>query len=377
VETPVRIHDGAKVKQSARAVLAAGVMLVVLAIGAVFVTRETANGLTEEVGCGRACDLFQIAWVGDILLGDAADSRLSVHGHAWPFQYVRPLIQADFIIGNAEGPITNRQGRYFAGQRWHYNAAPESAVALAEVGFNALGLSNNHVLDRGPDGLADTLANLRGAGIRPFGAGMEIGEAAAPLLVETAHGTVAVLAFGERWRTGAAAGPGQFGTVPFTEEAVAHGATLARAAAARWSVAYLHWGENYSAVTSRQRAIARLFAQAGYDLVIGHHPHVAQEFDVVDGMPVDYSLGNFTFGAPGRFSAEFPGYGLIARTTFGPQGLDAIELSCIVTDNKLIDYQPRPCDGERAHSVMQGLGGRVSVQNDSEHVVGRIDKPKG
>jgi hypothetical protein len=69
--------------------------------------------------------------------------------------------------------------------------------------------------------------------------------------------------------------------------------------------------------------------------------------------------------------------GLIARTTFGPQGLEAIELSCIVTDNKLIDYQPRPCEGEQARSVMQGLGGRVSVQNDSERVVGRIDKPKG
>ena len=59
------------------------------------------------------------------------------------------------------------------------------AGALAEVGFDALGLSNNHAYDRGPEGLADTIQHLRAVGIEPFGAGMDGEEAAAPLLVET------------------------------------------------------------------------------------------------------------------------------------------------------------------------------------------------
>jgi len=321
------------------------------------------GGAQIASGCQERSDIYEIVWTGDILLADAAQPYLDEHGYTWPFEHVQPLLEGDFVIGNAEGPITERSQPYFERQRWSYNAEPEAAQALAEVGFDALGLSNNHAYDRGPEGLADTIEHLKAAEIEPFGAGMDGEEAAAPLLVETPYGLVAVLALSEEWSTGAVAGPGQPGTVPFGGGTIARGKELAEAAGARWTIAYVHWGENYSTVTSKQRRLAASFAQAGYDLVIGHHPHVQQEVELIDGMPVIYSLGNFTFGSEGRFTEEFPGYGLVARTLLGEEGFAGIELACILTDNDFVEYQPQPCDEEQARAVMEGLGPLVVWQD--------------
>ena len=318
----------------------------------------------DEAYCPSLCDLHQVAWVGDILLGSSARSRLERHGYTWPFEQVRQLIDADFLIGNAEGPITTRRQPHFPGQRWDYNAQPPAAWALAEVGFDALGLANNHALDRGPDGLRDTLEHVRVAGMRPFGGGMGADEATAPLLVETRHGTVAVLGFTDRWNYGAVAGPEQPGTAYFGEDEIVRQKAAATAAGARWVVAYVHWGENYAEVTEEQRQVAASFARAGYDLVVGHHPHLAQEVELIGRMPVLYSLGNFVFGTSGRHTDEAPGYSLVARTYLGPDGFRALELACIVTDNKIVRYQPRPCSGVEADAVLRGLGPHVAIRGE-------------
>lgn len=332
-----------------------------LAVGGLTAARpQSASSAPANGVCGEPCDLYQTVWVGDILLADSAQPYVDRHGYAWPFEHVRPLLKADFVVGNSEGPITERREQYFPDEPWDYSARPQAAEGLAEVGFDALGLSNNHALDRGPEGLADTLRHLREAGIQPFGAGMDGDEAAAPLLIPTPHGTVAALALSEPWRFGAVAGPGQPGTLAYSDEAIRRHGELARQAGARWVVAYVHWGDNYSTVKPQQRRLAAAFARAGYDLVVGHHPHVAQEVDVVDGMPVLYSLGNFAFGSPGRHSEQFPGYSVVARTFFGREGLQAVELTCILTDNKIVRYQPRPCDEQQARKVMQGLGPHVA-----------------
>src|SRR5687767_12116874 len=82
-------------------------------------------------------DLFEIVWVGDILLADAAVPSLDAHGYTWPFANLRSLMTGDFLIGIAEGPMTDRTQRNPL-QRWSYNADPKAAAALAEVGFDAL-----------------------------------------------------------------------------------------------------------------------------------------------------------------------------------------------------------------------------------------------
>ena len=217
---------------------------------------------------------FDVAWGGDVLLGDAAEPALKENGFAWPFERIRDLIDADYLVANLEGPITTETEPFFPDEEFSYNALPEAAAALAQAGVDAVSLSNNHALDRGPEGLIDTIEHLADAGISSFGAGTEE-DALAPLLVEMPQGTLAIIGLSARWTYGVQASATDLGTVSITPESVDRALALASEAGARWVVAFVHWGANYSDVTEEQRSMAQLFADAGYDRVIGHHPQVA------------------------------------------------------------------------------------------------------
>ena len=307
-----------------------------------------------------SADRFDIVLVGDLLLADAAQRQLDRHGYHWPFEFLRPLLRADYLIGNAEGPITDRTEKHFPDQRWSYHADPTTAAALADLGFDAMSLSNNHACDRGTDGIADSIRHLRKAGVTPFGAGMNVDEAETPLLISSPFGVTAVVGTGQRWKHGQIAGPSTAGTIPMNAKTIVRQRKLATAAGARWVLAFPHWGKNYAPVTDQQRANAAAFAAAGYDLVIGTGAHVPQPVEIIDGMPVVYSLGNSVFGSRGRFTDKTPGHGLIARAVFTKDGPTRIELSCITTDNRQAQFQPRPCAPHTARQVIDGLGPHVT-----------------
>jgi poly-gamma-glutamate synthesis protein (capsule biosynthesis protein) len=61
-------------------------------------------------------------------------------------------------------------------------------------------------------------------------------------------------------------------------------------------IAFLHWGyEHTSAPAPYQREMACRLADAGADLIVGHHPHVAQGHERYRDTMIYYSLGNFNF----------------------------------------------------------------------------------
>lgn len=81
-----------------------------------------------------------------------------------------------------------------------------------------------------------------------------------------------------------------------------------------------------------------------------------------------YSIGNFVFGAPGRFTPQLPGYGLVVTSEFDREGPSALEVRCVVTDNTIVDFQARPCDLAQATEVLTGLHPEIVMEND----VGRL-----
>ena len=306
---------------------------------------------------------FTILWAGDTLLGDAAQPLLDRHGYDWPFARLAGALAADFMVVNLEGPITSDATPWDPGQRWSYNAQPASAAALAAAGVDAVSLANNHALDRGPDGLAATAGALAAAGLTGVGAGRDAA-AKRPRLIETPHGVVGVVAFGPEADFERRASSRRPGTIAPTGPAVARGIALARAAGARWVVAFVHWGENYAPIDATQRRAARRFADAGYDLVVGHGPHYAQPIEVIGRMPVFYSLGNFVFGTPGRYSASAPGVSLLLTTVVDADGIHAAELRCLLTDNRRIAFQPRLCPGAEARAMLAALHPDIALTGD-------------
>ena len=224
-------------------------------------------------------------------------------GHpGYLYARVAPLLQqADLAIGGGLAatlsdyppPTGCRSTFVLVGRANH-------ALALARAGLDVMAVATNHIkdcglLDCGDRAFLDTLANLRAAGIQPVGAGANLEEALEPVIVDLKGVRFAFISHGEL-RPRNFAGPNTPGTAPLTEENVRESIRRAREAGAQVIVALPHWGPEYEFVpTYLQRNWARILVQAGADLVVGNHPHVVQGMEVLQGVPVFYSLGSFLF----------------------------------------------------------------------------------
>jgi hypothetical protein len=61
-------------------------------------------------------------------------------------------------------------------------------------------------------------------------------------------------------------------------------------------VVNLHWGYEHTNIPAPfQRDLAHRLVEVGADIIIGHHPHVPQGWELCGGKPIYYSLGNFNF----------------------------------------------------------------------------------
>lgn len=61
-----------------------------------------------------------------------------------------------------------------------------------------------------------------------------------------------------------------------------------------FKVLYVHWGNEYiNRPSSAQKKFAHWQIGAGFDLIIGMHPHVLQGYEEYNGKYIFYSLGNF------------------------------------------------------------------------------------
>lgn len=210
--------------------------------------------------------------------------------------------QPDIRIVNLETSIT-ASDEFWPGKGIHYRMHPGNVPCLARAGLDCCTLANNHVLDWGRQGLADTLRALSGAGINCAGAGLDAAEAARPARLTAGIRDVLVFACAdessgvpETWR----ARPGQ-GGVRLLESLSAGAARELAAEIARQRrhgdivVVSVHWGGNWGhAIPAEQRAFARaLIDEGGADIVHGHSSHHAKGIEIHAGKLILYGCGDF------------------------------------------------------------------------------------
>jgi poly-gamma-glutamate capsule biosynthesis protein CapA/YwtB (metallophosphatase superfamily) len=177
-------------------------------------------------------------------------------------------------------------------------------TVLRQAGVDALNLANNHGMDYGRVGLADTLAAARSAGMPLLGAGQDDQAAWTPLRREVNGVRISVLAatdvLDDFAETTWPAGPDTPGLASAKDPARLLAGVRAERATADVVVVFLHWGqERVVCPTARQVALTRLLADAGADIVVGSHAHVVQPAGTVGKTLVRYGLGNFQFYASG------------------------------------------------------------------------------
>jgi poly-gamma-glutamate synthesis protein (capsule biosynthesis protein) len=211
-------------------------------------------------------------------------------------------VAPDLRIANLETSLTTRDD-WQRGKGIHYRMHPANAPVLAAAGFDCCVLANNHVLDWGVAGLAETLHTLDRAGIETAGAGRDRAEAEAPALMSTARGRVLVFAFGTQ-SSGIAADWGASAGQPGVNLLADLSAATLRRVAAKVNaarrpgdvvVASIHWGGNWGyAVPAAHRDFAHgLIEQCAVDVVHGHSSHHPLGIEVYRGRPILYGCGDF------------------------------------------------------------------------------------
>lgn len=300
----------------------------------------------------------RIAAVGDIMLGGSAAAYMQ-DGFDYAFAATKSYLQnADITIGNLETALTE-QDNDWVDKQYRFRNPPALAHALAKAGFDLVSLANNHSMDFGPDGLADTLSALDKAGVKVHGAGFSMAEARKPVLVTLANGlTIAFLAYSNTF-------PEQFwateeapGTAFGRKEHVIEDVTKAKAQADRVVVSF-HWGrEKMQELRGYQPLLAHAAIDAGASLVLGHHPHILQGIERYNDGLVLYSLGNFAFGSFSRAATT----SALAQITLcdNKQAAD-FQLQPLNVSNHEVFFQPKVVTGEAVLEELQAMSGPLGV----------------
>ncbi|HVM40150.1 MAG TPA: CapA family protein, partial [Acidimicrobiia bacterium] len=247
---------------------------------------------------------------------------------------VPPLRDADVAVVNVEMAIAEG-GTAQAGKEFTFRAPPSAATTLAAAGIDVGALGNNHAADFGIDALVETVRHLRGAGVRPVGAGRNADEAFAPAVVEVARPgsapvSVAFVSASGVVPAGFAAADSTPGIASAYEQQRLLDAVTAAAEAHDVVVALLHWGvERAPCPTVSQVALGDALVGAGAHVVVGSHPHVLQPVVERGGGVIAYSLGNFAWhsrsgpqGETGVLEVRFVG-DRVDGFSFHPHMLDA------------------------------------------------------
>ena len=248
-----------------------------------------------------------LAFIGDICFHDGYSNMGALRERSGGIydcilpEVMEGLKAADILMANNEFPYSDR-GTPTAGKQYAFRSKPSNVNLLHEIGVDIVSLANNHAYDHGPDALSDTVDILTEAKVPFVGAGKNIDEAVKPVYIRINRKTISFTAATQIERT----------SNPDTKEATADSPGVLRtldpsrylkvieeaSANSDFCVAYVHWGsENTDLVEKSQKDLAKKYAAAGADLIIGDHSHCLQGLDYVDGVPVIYSLGNFWFNS--------------------------------------------------------------------------------
>lgn len=313
------------------------------------------------------------------MLGGTAGPELRALGYDYPFVHVGPVLrQAHIVIGNLEGPLTTR-GQPERDKKYLFRSPPDKVVpALKAAGFTAFTVANNHMLDYGADGLADTFAALDAAGVHWVGAGIDLAAARRPVFMRVNGCTVALLGYSLTLPGNFFAGAGKAGTAFGHEQHVRTDVAQARKQADIVLVSF-HWGqEGKTALRDYQKRLGHAAIDAGADAVLGHHPHILQGIEHYKRGVIFYSLGNFVFGSYSKDAKRSAIAQLAFNRTETGLALASVELVPINVDNIELNFQPQVLGGTGATAVIATLAalsqplGTVVEERDGIAVV-RLD----
>ncbi len=233
--------------------------------------------------------ILKLTFTGDFTIGDNLQSKgKSIFEKElekqkgdlnFPFRNFKDILLADDLtVINFEGTLTTAgRNQSKLDNQFLFRADPAYAAMLRPNGVECVSLENNHVLDMGEDGLAETKLNLQNAGVNYYCE-------AEPLIFTlkgVKMGMLAYQTFDQYDRL--------FPKVPEDIKAL-------KDQGCEVVIVSFHWGAELDyAPNDNQQKMGKLAIDAGADLVVGHHSHRINPIEEYNGKYIVYSLGNFSF----------------------------------------------------------------------------------
>ena len=249
---------------------------------------------------------LSLAFAGDILihtsLWEEAERYAGGSGYDFSpmFADVRPLLESvDLAVCHLEVPIAppGEEPSTFP----LYGAPRELVAGIAAAGYDRCSTASNHTLDQGTAGIDATLAAFDEAGLGQSGMARTPAEIE-PSVFEVNGVSITHLSY--TWSFNGLRLPADqpWRSAEIDPDRIIADAVAARAKGAELVIVSMHWGaETVTAVTSTQRRQAEALAASGaIDLIVGHHTHVVQRIEQVNGVWTVFGLGNQLSNHPTR-----------------------------------------------------------------------------
>ena len=246
-------------------------------------------------------DTITIRFFGDIMMHSAQIQTADIggnHDFSTYFELMKGyLSDSDLNVGNMEFTLA---GEPYTGYP-AFSAPDNFGGHLADNGFGLFLCANNHIFDKGRNGLIrtlgiyDDLAQRKGIHYTGAAADCETACLNNPLIINIKGIRIAFI--NATYGTNSPRGEGWPKTYTLNDKDGLAGAMETAESKADLTIVTAHWGTEYILKHSNsQEQEARWFAEKGADLIIGAHPHVIQDAGVIETagrrVPVVYSLGN-------------------------------------------------------------------------------------
>jgi Putative enzyme of poly-gamma-glutamate biosynthesis (capsule formation) len=211
------------------------------------------------------------------------------------FAQIIPYIQrADIAVANLEVPLAEKP---YSGYP-RFSSPDELLDALQHAGYDVILTANNHVVDKGAKGLKRTIEQIDQRQLMRAGSYLDSLDRNdnCPLIIERKGLKIALL--NTTYGTNGIAVPSPALVNLIDTAQIRNDIKKAKDEVADFIVMCIHWGVEYELKANKeQQAIAQFLADEGVHLIIGSHPHVVQNVEILYGkdsveVPVYYSLGN-------------------------------------------------------------------------------------
>ncbi len=269
--------------------------------------------------------------VGDIMLDRGIRRVIENNSIDYPFEKIKEFIRGyDLAFGNLECPVSALG--YSTGKIYCFRADTSFLSGPTNAGFNIFCLANNHIIDWGAAACLDTRDIIEKAGLYAVGAGENQSVAIKPAIIVRNRLKFALIA---------SVGPPLKEVIwPLLKPGPAQASLdtiVDRIRSVRDSVDFvivsMHWGTEYVHLPDKwQKEWAHAIIDAGADLLIGHHPHVLQSFEIYNDRLIAYSLGNFVFDQRKTYQRQ----SVVLSAVFTKGIIDSIALHPVMID----DFQP-------------------------------------